>query len=193
MITIQIGANRGNDHFTDITKNKDITTLILVEPFSCHNNSLEECYKHIKNKYIENIIITDDNLAETKTIYYHEQDGLEYGNALELASLNKQHCFNIRGYYEESGLKELQRPNITINNLFNKYNLKTIDILAIDTEGYDSNIIQSIDFQKFTIKEIYYENIHVDAQQLRSFLREKNYTITERVFEGWSDCAVLQA
>lgn len=192
MIAVQIGANRGYDHFTQLIQDKHVSTLILVEPFADHNNSLQTCYSNIKNKYIENIIISSDNVSETKTIYYHEQDGYGYGNALELASLNKQHCFNIRSQYEQSGLREIVCTNLTINKLFEKYSLSTIDLLAIDTEGHDKDIIQSIDFTKYIIKELYYENLHSDMYELRPFLSSKKYKINENVFEGWSDHAILQ-
>jgi len=65
MIAVQIGANRGNDDFTQIIKNKKIEMLILVEPLDFHNESLNECYKEIKNKVIKNLIITN-NINEKK-------------------------------------------------------------------------------------------------------------------------------
>jgi hypothetical protein len=69
--------------------------------------------------------------------------------------------------------------------------LQNIDLLFIDTEGYDSKIIMSIDFTKFNIKEIYYENLHVNAYELRTFLKQKNYTINEGVLTyGWNDRAI---
>ena len=40
MVVVQIGANRGNDDFTEIIKNKKIEKLILVEPLDFHNQSL---------------------------------------------------------------------------------------------------------------------------------------------------------
>ena len=190
MIAVQIGANRGNDEFTSLIKSEHVDTLILVEPLSVHNSSLINCYSNIDNKFIENVIITDKENSE-EVIYFHKLDGLEYGNNYELASLNKQHSLNIRNSYEEKELIALKLPNLTINNLLDKYNLQNIDLLFIDTEGYDSKIIMSIDFTKFNIREIYYENLHVNAYELRTFLKEKNYAIHESVLTyGWNDRAV---
>ena len=190
MVAVQIGSNRGNDEFTSLIKDQQIDLLVLVEPLSVHNTSLLDCYLNIKNKFIENIIITDEENSETP-IYFHKQDGLEYGNNYELASLNKQHCFNIRNHYDESELVSLKLPNLTINNLFDKYKIQHIDLLFIDTEGYDSKIIKNIDFTKFSINEIYYENLHVNTYELRTFLIEKNYSIQENVLTyGWNDRAI---
>jgi hypothetical protein len=190
MVAVQVGANRGNDDFTEIIKNKNVEKLILVEPLDVHNQKLNECYSNIENKFIENIIITDSDDFKTSKIYFHKLDGLEYGNNYELASLNKQHSLNIRSYYDENDLIEKELESSTLNNLFEKYNLSKIDLLFVDTEGYDEKILKSIDFDRYDIKEIYYENLHCDINSLRSFLEEKNYKITPHVLlYGWSDKA----
>jgi FkbM family methyltransferase len=189
-ISVQIGSNRGNDDFYDLVKNNTDTKLILVEPLKVHNKSLEECYSNFKNKYIENIIINDNPNERTSKIYYHKFDGLEYGNNYELASLNKQHSLNIRGEYSEEDLICEEIPSLTLNQLFEKYGIYEIDILCVDTEGYDEKIIKSIDFEKFKINEIYYENLHCNIDDLRNFLSEKGYSITPNVLlYGWSDKA----
>lgn len=190
MVAVQIGANRGNDDFTEMIKNFFLEKLILVEPLDIHNEKLIQCYSEVKNKFIENIIITDNDTVKTSKIYFHKLDGLEYGNNYELASLNKQHSLNIRSYYDENDLIEKELESMTLNKLFKKYGLTKIDLLFVDTEGYDEKILKSIDFDRFDIKQIYYENLHCDINSLRSFLQEKNYEITPNVLlYGWSDKA----
>lgn len=194
MIAVQIGANLGNDDFTKLIQDKNISKLILVEPISECNDSILKCYEHIENKFLENIIVSD-KVQETETIYFHKFDTLEYNrNGFELASLNPRHSLNIRGQYEEKDLLSRACPNMTINQLFERYNLIDIDILYTDTEGSDSKIIKSIDFSKFNIKEIYYENLHIDANDLREYLKNKGYQIEERIWPpyGWSDRAYKQ-
>lgn len=190
MVVIQIGANRGYDDFTALIKDRYITKLILVEPLSAHNQKLHECYSYINNKVIVNSLITDSNKNE-ECIYIHKQDGFEFNNNYELASTNYNHAKNIRPYYEEIDIIKISCKNMTANTLFDEFKLKDIDILFIDTEGCDSKIIKSIDFKKFNIKELYYENLHIDANDLRCFLRDKGFKITEKVFNfGWTDKAV---
>lgn len=190
MVVVQIGANRGNDDFTEIIKNKKIEKLILVEPLDFHNQSLNECYKHLSNKYIENVIITDKIDEKKAIIYYHKMDGFEFGNNYELASLNKEHSFNIRSYYDKNELIQKEIDSTTINELFDKYQLIKIDLLFIDTEGYDEKIIKSINFEKYDISELYYENLHCNIYDLRYFLETKNYEINPSVLlYGWSDNA----
>jgi FkbM family methyltransferase len=191
LIVVQIGANRGNDHLTELLKDKKIEKLILVEPFEEHNNSLQNCYFDKKNFVIENIIITDkDDIGECE-IYYHEEDST-HENKFELASLNKKHSLNIRSHYNESGLKFRTLPCLTLMNLFKKHNLKKIDILYIDTEGFDDKLIKSIDFENILIEKIFYENLHINKSEIREYFINKNFEVIESVDEphGWSDLAI---
>ena len=81
---------------------------------------------------------------------------------------------------------------MTLNQLLYRYNIREVDVLFIDTEGFDDKIIESINFNEFKIKEIYYENLHINVEKLRGFLRDNNYTVQSGIgFGGWSDCAKL--
>jgi FkbM family methyltransferase len=181
MTIVQIGANRGYDDVTEIANQISPDRIILVEPFNEHNESLQECYKHIPECYIENIAIVDDPELKTATIHYHDQDSVGR-DRFELASLNKNHFIKIReSYYTEEGMRERIVPSVTINQLLDKYQLTDIDVLFIDTEGFDDMIIKNIDFSKYNIKEIYYEILHIDANSLRAFLESKGYTIEREV------------
>lgn len=191
MTIVQIGANRGYDDVTEISNQIFPNRIILVEPFNEHNESLQECYKHIPECYIENIAIVDNPELKTASLHYHDQDSVGR-DKFELASLNKNHFIKIReSYYTEEGMKERVVPSITINQLLDKYQLINVDVLFIDTEGFDDVIIKSIDFSKYNIKEIYYENLHVDVDSLRIFLESKGYTIEKNVgfVFKWNDKA----
>jgi FkbM family methyltransferase len=191
MIAVQIGSNKGYDDFTDLLVGKNVEKLIMVEPFFEHNVSLAECYEHITNKVIENIIITDDSSKDTERMYFHPQDS-NHSNKFELASLNRQHSLKIRNHYSDNEIVYRELPSTTINNLFDKHNITIIDLLFIDTEGYDDKIIYNIDFSRFTIKELYYENLHIDSEKLESYLINNGYSVTKKIGHGgWTDYAKL--
>ena len=198
MNIVQIGTNKAYDNMSDIVhrySNLNITCLVMIEPFIYHNDSIKKCYSEYLNKlFIENIIITPDQEHKDKeSIWYHELDAT-HGNAYELASLNRQHSLNIRSYYDINGMTTLELNCLTLNELFQKYNLETIDILYIDTEGSDDKIIYSIDFNKFIIKEIFYENLHIDKEKLRDFLILKNYSIEESTEnDPYADRTILKS
>jgi len=51
----------------------------------------------------------------------------------------------------------IESIGLTFNQLCQKHNINHITYLQIDTEGYDSEIIRSIDFTKVSIDNIKYE------------------------------------
>ena len=183
MNIVQIGTNRAYDDLTELIGNKEPDVLILIEPLSIHNNKIKECYSWVKNLYIENIVIS--NNKDIISFYYHELNGPEY----VLASTSIEHI--LKHNYRIDGIKELKVQSNTINEIFDKYNIKDIDILYIDSEGFYFEIIKSIDYNKYNIKKIYFENLHIDKNVVHSFLEKLNYNIIEYIGEnGWTNVAV---
>jgi FkbM family methyltransferase len=181
---VQIGAHKGYDDLTDIIKssyNIDDINLILIEPQNEFNEYLIECYKNY-NYIIENVIInTDSELNTTK--FYKCSNDLDK----EISSMNPQHLMK----HGKNNFNEIDIPCITIDNLLLKYQIKNIDILFIDAEGYDGDIIKSINFDTFNIKTIFYENLHLNNNdEIINFLQSKNYNIHTNILNnGWTNKA----
>lgn len=197
MNIIQIGTNRADDHLTSIVKKihpDQINNLITVEPFDLHNESIKRCYQdYSASLHIENIIITPENNSSGKEkIWFHPKD-LTHNNATELASLNKEHASRIVAQYTYEDMQFLELSSMTLNELFDKYNMTDIDILYIDTEGYDDKLIYSINLDKYKIRTIFYEHLHIDKWKLFHFLVDKGYDI-EHSIEGdsYADMATLK-
>lgn len=174
MNLIQIGTNNANDDFFSIVKSigkEKIKNLILVEPISYLNETIKNCYYGFDYK-IENVVITDDEKKHKETFFissrYHW-----------LSSISKKH---IEKHVGETTLQQEEIECLTLNNLFERYNLKEIDILFVDSEGFDDKLIMSIDFNKFDINKIYYEDVHIDNENLKKFLINKGYQITKANF-----------
>lgn len=189
MDIIQIGSNRGSDDLTKIIfENKErLGKVILVEPISSHHQQLKECYNEIP-VIIEGIAITDDPNIRQMPLYYSRRDAPHY----EIASFNKDHILNHA--HSMSDILEKNVACMTINQLMDKYKMSELDLLFIDAEGFDERIIRSINFQKYKIKEIIYENLHICYKdQLIHLLNRKNYHVTPNWgFNGWSNKAVRQ-
>jgi hypothetical protein len=128
------------------------------------------------------VISTGDE--EEMSFFYHENDGPMY----EVASTNINHI--IKHGYQTNGIKELKVKCLRIDKLFEKFSLKKIDILFIDTEGIDDLIIKDIDFNSFEINEIYFENLHLTQHDIYNFLEGKGYTIVRNWGHmGWTSFA----
>lgn len=183
MKIVQIGTCVANDDLTKLIENIDPEILVMVEPMSIHNDKIKKCYLDKNNLHIENSAITTNNEDEM-IFYYHNCDGPMY----EVASTDINHI--IKHGYEVEGIVELKVKCITINDLFDKYGLQKIDILFIDAEGSDDKIIKSIDFIRFDISKIYFENLHLKDDTIYDFLKKKGFRIAKNVgYNGWSSLA----
>jgi FkbM family methyltransferase len=190
MVVVQIGANQGNDELTELLKNNDVNKLILVEPLNIHNDKLKQCYNNIKNLFIENIAIIDDSNQKEISFYFHKEDGVDYGLSFEIATLDKNHI--LKHGRTEEGIVEIKVPTMTINDLLDKYELKDVDILFMDVEGFDHEILLSIDYDKYNIKNLYFENLHLkDRNQTEKFVESKGFKIKNQSFGrgGWTTYA----
>lgn len=184
MKIVQIGTCVANDDITELISGQELDLLLLVEPMEIHNEKIINCYKHLKNVYLENIAITDNANGVEISFFYHKNDGPKY----EVASLEKSHI--LKHGYSEDGIIELKVKSMTLNALFEKYNLDFMDILFIDAEGMDDKLIKSINFEKYKINKIYFENLHLKDQNVYKMLTELGYNITHKTgFMGWSSLA----
>jgi len=185
MNIIQIGANRGNDDLSRIIGNNQPNKLILVEPMSFHNEFLLNHYNWVKNLSLENLVIDVESNKDVE-FFYHLDDGPGY----EVSSLSKEHIYVKHIQLSPDRISSLMLKTITINDLFIKHNINNIDILFIDAEGHDDTIIRSIDFDKFKINEIYFENLHLKDNSIYEFLINLDYQIVEKTGTyGWCSLA----
>lgn len=157
---IQIGANDGvsNDEFglKDILEN-ELHTAILIEPIESYYLELINNYKNFKSKlYFENIAITEKK-------------------EIKLLSLNGQDSSFIKPW---DGNKIEVNCN-TIKFIFDKYNIKKINGLFIDVEGYEFNILNSLfSFEYPPIDFIRYEFYWSENKlQLDNLLINNGYSI----------------
>ncbi len=183
MNIVQIGTCVANDDLTEIIKTNIPEILILVEPMSIHNHLINQCYSGTKNVFIENLAITTRD-EEEMVFYYHKNDGPMY----EVSSTDIYHI--LKHGYNIDGVVELKVRCIKINSLFDNYGLTKIDILFLDAEGLDDEIIKSIDFSRFDITKIYFENLHLKDDKIYAYLKNLGYKITKNIgYNGWSSLA----
>lgn len=184
MNIVQLGSCVGNDDLTKIIGDSQPNLLVLVEPMSIHNEKIKNCYKHINNLKLENVAISINDDIDEISFYYHKNDGPMY----EVASTKIEHI--TKHGYNQDGIIELKVKNISINNLFDSHNLTEIDILFIDTEVIDDLIIKSINFNKYNISEIYFENLHLSQPDIYNFLEQRGYSIEKKWgYMGWTSFA----
>jgi len=80
---------------------------------------------------------------------------------------------------------------ITFETLVRRHDVKKIDLLHVDTEGYDFAIIKQVDFDRFRPAIVIYEHKHLQQQQqaeCQSYVKNRGYTLVQ---EGDNTIAFL--
>jgi FkbM family methyltransferase len=157
-IWVQIGTYDGLDKFQQMARQEKPAMIILVEPNPVMNEQIKVNYEGL-NFFIENVAITEVNKGLVKLSFSkyvktrHPEEA--YNKCFSLLPMND--------WGAEEEFKSIEVPSMSFMELCEKYKITDIDFLQIDTEGYDSVIIRSIDFRKIKIKTIEYEQWYFDT------------------------------
>ena len=107
------------------------------------------------------------------------------------------------GWKGRSSFKSLQKLNIkekkrfqkrkvkvmTLQSLFTKYNVQSIDIMRVDTEGYDGIIVNQLLDTKIRPITLIYEHLHLDNKELQDLRkrlrREYRKVYTDKFDDKW--------
>ena len=161
--------------------------VLLIEPVNYNLQSLKNRFKNKNNMIYENVGVSDEK-KQIKFYYVKESSvkklGKEWGSGI--GSFRKKHLLDHhrkRFKIIESDLEEVDIKIVVFNDLVEKYNIIEIEYLLIDTEGYDYQIIKSIDFNKTKINKVKFEYKHLDDTfkfdirllELREMFNQLNY------------------
>jgi len=181
---IQVGANDGlSDDFLLKCFNKDLNA-ILIEPITSAFIKLKANYKKYPKANCLNLALGIEN--GIKEIFSVDSDYYEYYEKKYhktdvdwltiLSSFNKKHLIN-------HGIKKNHITSSNINcitfyKLINDYDYHDMDLLIVDTEGYDVDLINSF-IEKFEINPmIIFEWIHAEKNEISLLiekLKKRNY------------------
>jgi len=140
---IQIGANNGlgNDPLRDIIMEFGLRGL-LVEPMPDFFEKLKEVYESQPQLAFENSAIGPSK-GETTITRFAPDAPVPASFYHGLARMDGDY---IRARAKREGLEDhvedLTVPTITFPSLFEKHGVKHVDLLQIDTEGYDYEILK---------------------------------------------------
>lgn len=179
---LQIGANDGksNDPIHEhIIKKK--WRAILVEPqSSVFENELKKTYRGVEHVYLERCATagSQGELPLYKIAFTEERW------ATGLSSFDKSSLIQHidRGYVDRkaqaSGIKiPLDRagyitteivPTMSPQTILDKHGFKHLDILCVDTEGFDYQVLRFFDWQKFRPKLVLFESKNLSDNDFAS-------------------------
>ena len=158
---IQIGANDGK-RFDILNKfiKSNRTKAILIEPIKKNFEELKVNYQKLRYVKLENSAISVNN--EINYLFKVDEKYLKYysNHVPGITSFNKQHLIN-HGVKKKHITKE-KVISSSIKKIIFKYKLKSLDLLYIDTEGYDGKIVLDFLNLKLFSPIIIFEYIHIN-------------------------------
>lgn len=175
---IQIGANNGimGDPLFDLVKKYHFQGL-LIEPLSKQFKELRNNYKDETQLIFENCAISEKK--STRLMFQFTQSPRVPDWAYGMASFNKNHLTKFKDTACLSDfIEEITVPTMSMNDLFAKHSIENIDLLQIDTEGYDFEIIKMLFKTQLRPFIINYEHEHLSSKKhiaCKRLLIENNY------------------
>ena len=172
---IQIGANDGVrwDPLHKFICEHDLQG-VLVEPLPDLFKDLKENYNDCTKLHFENCAIS--NCDGTGIIYRAKRGAPVEDWVHGIASFDKLH---VSSRVPQEWLVSEQVDTRTPKSLLEKYKVDHIDLLQIDTEGFDFEIIKMFIAAGNLPKIINYENVHLSSQEkveCKNLLYENGYS-----------------
>jgi len=163
---------------------------VMVEPVPYVFARLERRYGGRPDLSLEPVAIA----AQSGTLPFYHLPEAHSGEALPywydgLGSFRREvvlkHAYAIPDI--EQRLVTTEVPCITFDELCRRNRIETLDLLHTDTEGYDAELLASIDFTRFRPLLLVYEHKHLGAAagRCRQRLRSLGYRTFEEGADTW--------
>jgi FkbM family methyltransferase len=137
---------------------------IALEPIPDVFEKLRHTYEHEKNVSPYCAALSD---ADGRMSFYRVQPGASIPSWCNLlGSFSKQTILSHKVSVPEIDryIVECDVQTISFGTLVKQFDITKIDVIAIDTEGYDYEILKMIDFKSFRPSLVIWEQIHLDAE-----------------------------
>ncbi|NJP11241.1 MAG: FkbM family methyltransferase [Leptolyngbyaceae cyanobacterium RU_5_1] len=188
---VQIGANDGTsaDPINQLVRQHHWQG-VLVEPQPNIFKRLIENYQSEDQLIFENALICDHDGTETLYAIREQEPKLPFW-CYQIANINRDRLEQLLAD-EKEGLQlpvdvanlieELTIPALTVSSLFAKHNIQELDLLVIDTLGYDFEIIKLIPFDQIKPSIIHFEHCLLAQDEQRAcfeFLTQQQYSFIQ--------------
>lgn len=192
-VFVEIGANDGDhhDHLRPVVLSH-AWRGVMVEPVPGVFDRLRANYGGLERIALENAAIGEQ---VGQMPFYHLEsraaDGSEMPNWSDgLGSFSRDVLLSHRRLMPdiESHIVATDVQCLTFEALCQKHGLQTVDLVVIDTEGYDYRILRTIDFTTHRPGLIVYEHYHLSRDERiasRAYVRELGYETLVEGFDTW--------
>jgi FkbM family methyltransferase len=155
---------------------------VLVEP-------VREVFARLRKRYANRNDLAFENAAVaetdgTRTFYRLDEKAREaYELADQLGSLQRD---VVLGHAEQvpnidDHLEKIEVPCVSFPTLLRRHDVDRVDLLHLDTEGYDAILLRSFPWEIFQPRLVLYEHKHLDdaaRQESEDLLDDLGYDLT---------------
>jgi len=152
----------------------------LVEPSAVNFRLLSEFYQAYSGVTLIRAAVDDQ---DGKRPLYTVKDFGRWKDsswARQLASFHKSHL--LKHGIREDEIQEEEVNCLSLSTILKTYHIGNLDVLLIDTEGYDAEIVKMSLLQNILPAFIVFENVHIwknynqqDIDELYGLLKLRNY------------------
>lgn len=185
---VQVGSNDGiqGDPLHELIISNESWKGIFIEPVGFLFDRLKQNYKESERFIFEKQAITP-NRGTSKFFYVSERAKAEIGFFLpywhdQLGSFSKEHILKHLGGILKPYILTEEIITLPLQDIFDKHRISQIDLLHIDTEGYDFKVLSTIDFSRYKPAVILYEHKHlsqVEKNAAKMLLKDNGYDCTQ--------------
>ena len=184
-VFVKIGANDGitGDPCSDILLANTNWKGLLIEPVPYCFDRLKANFQDSRRFRLEQIAVGE--LAGEATFYYVDPKAIHRMPNLpawfdQLGSFDKKHIMKHLDGILEPYILECKVQVFPLTDVLIRHRIQDVHLLHVDTEGYDYEVLKSLDFAKFTPFVIFVEHKHLaDAKktEMLHLLRKHGYSI----------------
>jgi FkbM family methyltransferase len=185
---IQVGSNDGKlgDPIHRLIVSNNTWRGIFIEPVPYLFERLKITYKNASRFIFENVAVSSEsrkqkffNMPELDKAALNLPEWID-----QLGSFDKQHIFK---HLEEFNIEHLKKFIVedmidcaTFEEICKRNEVRRIDLLHIDAEGYDFKVLSQVDFNKYKPLVVLFENKHLPEEevvQAECLLKNEGYKL----------------
>jgi FkbM family methyltransferase len=134
---------------------------LLVEPQPAIFAQLQKNYAGESQLLFENSAVA----PQDGTLDLHVFESADANDHASMLASTRKHYLQLNGDSARGTLKTLTVPALSLASLLAKHKIDRVNLLQIDTEGFDYEILQMVDFRRIKPEIIHFESNFLNRRQ----------------------------